>query len=109
MVGENDNLTPDEFTGILNSLGITKAGEIFDDTKFDNLQKALIEDENAGQKILSDFFIVDPLNAAADTLPVSYRIMGQKFIIDSYILSNVVYDKTKSLRMMPVPCVFCAG
>ena len=103
MVGESDNLTPEELSGILNNQGIKRADEILDNAKFDSLQKALIEDENAGQKILSDFFTVDPFNAVADTLPVSYRVMGQKFIIDSYILSNVVYDKTRALRMMPDP------
>jgi hypothetical protein len=38
-----------------------------------------------GQKILSDFFLMDPGADEPGVLPVSYRVAGQRFIIDSYI------------------------
>ncbi|MBN1464328.1 DUF3160 domain-containing protein, partial [candidate division KSB1 bacterium] len=54
------------------------------------------------------FFIVDPFSNKPDELPISYRLSGQRFIIDSYVLANVVYDRIifenqKIWRPMPDP------
>jgi len=83
---------------------------------FENFQKALHATPEAGQRILSDFFIMDPFAEKPDPLPVSFRLMGQKFILDSYIFSNVVYDRIiyngqKVWRPMPDPldAVFVLG
>jgi hypothetical protein len=108
MVGESDNLTPKELAGVVRTQNLDKAGTLFDDTVFNAFQSALLATPEAGQRILSDFFIMDPFAEKPDPLPVSYRLMGQKFIIDSYIFSNVVYDRIiyngkKVWRPMPDP------
>ena len=108
MVGEDDNLTPAELDAIIESQGISSADELLDDTVYDALVAALTESGDAGQRILSNFFIMDPFSEEPDELPISYRLMGQKFIIDSYIFSNVVYDRIiyngqKVWRPMPDP------
>ncbi len=43
---------------------------------------------------------------------MSWRLSGQRFIIDSYILGNVVFDRVvykgqKVMRMMPLPSMPC--
>jgi len=108
MIGESDNLTPDEFAGIVNKLSITGAADLLDDARYDAFLEALTESADYGQRILSNFFIMDPYSAEPDKLPVSFRLMGQRFIIDSYIFSNVVYDRIiyedcKIWRPMPDP------
>jgi hypothetical protein len=108
MVGESDNLTPNEFTQIIEQQGITSADQLLDDAAYDALQSALIASDDSGQKILSDCFLVDPLSSTPDTLPVSFRLMGQRFIVDSYIFSSLVYDRIifqnhKIWRPMPDP------
>jgi hypothetical protein len=108
MVGESDNLTPAELADLVNAQGITGAADLLDDPTYDAFQEALTSSADYGQRILSNFFIMDPYSTEPDALPVSFRLMGQRFIIDSYIFSNVVYDRIiyedrKIWRPMPDP------
>ena len=108
LVGEPDNLTPAELALITANLGITGADRLLNDTLYDSFLSSLSRDPASGQRILSDIFIMDPFSSTPDPLPVSFRLLGQRFIIDSYIFSNVVYDRIvfngqKIWRPMPDP------
>lgn len=108
LVGKSDNITPGAFSSLLDNIGITSAQQILDSLTFKNLQAALNNDPDLAQQILSDFYFMDPQTDEPGILPVSYRLSGQRFIIDSYILGNVVFDKLiqdgkKLMRMMPNP------
>lgn len=109
LVGESDNLTPTEFTDLLIAQNIDGADDLLDDATFDALQVALKASLEYGQQILSMFIRGDLAPGPEPVaLPVSHRLMGQRFIIDSYIFSNVVYDRivfegAEVLRMMPDP------
>lgn len=108
MVGESDNLTPGELAEVLVSLSISRADALLDDAVYDSFQAALLASAGSGQRILSDLFIMDPFSEKPDVLPVSFRLMGQRFIIDSFIFSNLVYDRIvyegkKIWRPMPDP------
>ncbi|MBC8181272.1 DUF3160 domain-containing protein [candidate division KSB1 bacterium] len=108
MVGAADNLTPDELSQIVDSLNFSDANELLNDDSYETFQNALLTSNNSGQKILSNFLLMDPFSTEPDTLPVSFRLMGQKFIIDSYVFSNVVYDRIiyqnqKVWRPLPDP------
>ncbi len=108
LVGESDNITPEQFGNILQKLGISDASVLCDTNRVNGLLSALNSNPELGQKILSDFFLMDPGSDTPGVLPVSYRLSGQRFIIDSYILGSVVYDRlvymgTKVKRMMPMP------
>jgi hypothetical protein len=107
-VGESDNLTPEELSLIISDQNISQADDLLDDTVYDNFQTVLISSLNYGQRILSNFLLMDPYSSEPDTLPVSFRLMGQRFIIDSYVFSNLVYDRIiyqdeKVWRPMPDP------
>ncbi|HNX80456.1 MAG TPA: DUF3160 domain-containing protein, partial [Prolixibacteraceae bacterium] len=95
---------------------ITSAVQLTDTTVFKALKRSLGSDPGLGQKILSDFFLMDPWAEEPGVLPVSYRLSGQRFIIDSYILGSMVFDKVvfngeKVMRMMPKPldAIFALG
>jgi hypothetical protein len=108
LVGESDNLTPAEFLQILSQQGISHATDLLDDANYDKLQLALLTSQNAGQKILSNILMMNPFSAEPDTLPVTFLLMGQRFIVDSYIFYNVVfpqiiYQNKKIWRPMPNP------
>lgn len=108
LVGESDNLTPNELSQILREQGIQSPTELIDDTVYDDFQAALLNSQSAGQKILSNFLMMDPYSSEPDTLPVSYRLMGSRFVIDSYIMYNVVfpqiiYQNKKIWRPLPDP------
>ncbi len=108
LIGESDNLTPQELAGVCDSLQITNPIELLDDTTYQKFFSAISHSVNAEQKILSNFFIMDPFSSQPDTLPVSFKLMGQRFILDSYIFSQLVYDRIifqdkKVWRPMPNP------
>lgn len=106
LVGESDNLTPAEMRQILAEQGVTSAAQLLDDPTYDAVTTALRSSQNAGQKILSNFMMMDPFATEPDTLPVSYCVLGQRFIVDSYIFYNVVfpqifYQNQKIWRPLP--------
>jgi hypothetical protein len=106
-VGESDNLTADEFKAILGQSGVSSADKLLSDSMYQALSAKLSVTPEAGQKILSQVIMT---TNSSDTLqlPVSFLLMGQRFIVDSYIFGNVVFDKIihngqKIKRMMPDP------
>ncbi len=107
LVGPPDNLTPEELTGICNDLHFG-VNSLTDDGSFRQFREKLKENNEYGQKILSNFFFVDADKENPAELPVSFRLLGQKFIIDSYVFSQVVYDRIyhdgeEVYRMLPDP------
>ena len=109
MVGEADNLTPWEYSDLIKSASETEnAASLLSDEVYDPYYDAVSTSLLGEQKILSSIFISDPCDPEPMKLPVSYRIFGQRFIIDSYVFSNVVFDRItyqgqKVKRMMPDP------
>jgi hypothetical protein len=107
MVNESDNLTPQELDDTITRLDI-KAPDLLDDNRYDHYQTVLKSNVNAGQKILSSILLMDPYDPKPGELPLSFRLMGQRFVIDSYVFSNVVFDrivfnKEKIWRGLPDP------
>jgi len=108
MVGESDNITPTELSNIIIIQNLTNAAQLLDDTTYDTYYEALQQSNAAEQKILSQFMMMDPWSEEPGELPVSFRVMGQRFIVDSYILFNVVFDRIvyqdqKIWRPLPDP------
>lgn len=73
---------------------------------------ALIADLLAGrygeQLINSHWLSTDPYSAEPTPLPPSFAFLGQRFIVDSYVMANVVYDTivhdgVKVPRVLPDP------
>ena len=61
----------------------------------------------SGQRINSQILYSNPFNPEQLQPPSAFLLLGQRFIIDSYVFGNVVYDKiihkgTKVRRMLPV-------
>ncbi len=92
MVGPDDNMTPSELNGLSNRL-LGSPADLFDKTSFSEFKDSLNASDDYGQKIMSNFFYVDPYSEDPGQLPVSYKLLGQKFLIDSYIFSEVVFDR----------------
>jgi len=108
MVGKSDNMTPGELSVVIAEQNLTSAEELLDDPTYDSYYSALKESNGAEQKILSQFMMMDPFSPEPGELPVSFRLMGQRFIIDSYVFFNVVFDRIiyqgkKIWRPLPDP------
>jgi len=109
MVGESDNVTPWEYGKIISMVpGLNSAEQLLSDEIYDPYYELVAGAPEAEEKILSCIFYSDPYDPEPGQLPVSWRLFGQRFVIDSYIFSNVVYDRiiykgSKVMRMMPDP------
>ncbi|MFC2115591.1 DUF3160 domain-containing protein [Bacteroidota bacterium] len=107
MVGPDDNMTTAELHGLSERL-LTSPADLFNENTFSVFKDSLNSSDDYGQKIMSNFFYVDPYSEDPGQLPVSYKLLGQKFLIDSYVFSEVVYDRiivngVKIWRGLPDP------
>ncbi len=107
MVGPDDNMTPGELRA-LSDEALSAPSDLFDEDAFDSFMKELNGSDDFGQKIMSNFFYVDPDTSDPSQLPVSFKLLGQKFLVDSYVFSEVVYDRIifegkKIWRPLPDP------
>ncbi len=109
MVGESDNLTPWEYSRIIdNASNLASADQLLSDEIYDPYYEIVSTSLEAEQKILSCILFSDPYDPESEVLPVSYRLFGQRFTVDSYVFANVVFDRIvyqgeKMLRLMPDP------
>lgn len=103
MVGEKDGMDPrdlDRFredTGLLTLDDLAAAAD-------SELKAALVAGSYGIQRIQSQILYVGPDGDPID-LPRVYLLMGQRFVIDSYVLHNLVYDRVRAVspRMLPDP------
>jgi hypothetical protein len=98
-VGESDYMTPPEVDTLLDDLGgVATAAQMSDAA----LAQAVIDGGYGQQLISSHIVFVGPTET---TLPLSlsFALFGQRYVIDSHVLSNVVWDRTEAQRMMPNP------
>ena len=107
LVGPDDNMTPAELNTLKEQL-LTSPEELFEEAAFSTFMENLNASDDYGQKIMSNYFYVDPDATDPGQLPVSYKLFGQKFLIDSYVFSEVVYDRIvyqdkKIYRALPDP------
>jgi len=93
-VGESDNVTIACLKGLTTELGVVRASELLDLTRFKGFQTALLEKGWAYQRILSQMLSSGNFLATDQIQPASsFLLMGQRFVIDSYVTGSVVYDK----------------
>jgi hypothetical protein len=107
LVGPDDNLTPAELKGLSDNI-LTNPADILDSETYNRFTDSLNSSDDHGQKIMSNFFYVDPNSDEPGKLPISFKLLGQKFLLDSYITAEVVYDRIiwngdKIYRDMPDP------
>lgn len=103
MVGEKDGMDPrdlDRFradTGLLTLDDLAAAAD-------GELEAALAAGSYGIQRIQSQILFNGP-DGDPIVLPRVYLLMGQRFVIDSYVLHNLVYDRVRadSPRMLPDP------
>lgn len=106
-VGQSDNTTLSDLGHFLADAKIETAGDVF---KADQAQLlSLLTTRDYGQQqITGQLLTVSPNNSKPLPRPISFMLMGQRFAIDSYIMSNLVYDRLlvkdrKVRRALPSP------
>ncbi len=105
MVGRSDNLTVflmldlcEKLEAKTDAAGLVK--------NFDKLKDELKSGKHADQMIRSQLVISSPGSTIKVPPPSVFQVFGQRFIMDSFVLAQVVYDSIiykneKQMRMMP--------
>jgi hypothetical protein len=94
-VGESDNVTLSNIDELLQTTGITDPVQLTDTLKLLAFQDSLISKPFAFQRINSQILMSDPMIPDSIIPASSFMLLGQRFIIDSYITAQVVYDRIK--------------
>lgn len=103
LVGEQDNVMAKHLHELFASVGIQKASDLLDKTVLGTFQETLAKQPYAFQHIMSQILYNNPGNPEQIRPASAFLLVGQRFIIDSYITGNVVYDRvnTGEPRMLP--------
>src|SRR5579883_669834 len=91
-VGTTDSLTFAQLQSLLQSANIQSLADIPSTEVLRSLQTRLLTGELGVQSIPSDIFY-SPLGPEQTRLPRSFTVCGQKFVMDSWALSQMVFDK----------------
>jgi hypothetical protein len=90
-VGKTDSLNLSQLGQVLTAFGAPKAANITPQL-LDALHTHIQAGKIGEQHIRGEWFCVDPSDPNKFILPRSFTFMGQRFILDSWVLSKVVYD-----------------
>jgi len=98
-LGESDTMTATQIDALLADLGGLDAARAASDTR---VEATLRAGGYGIQRIASQIMVND---GSAATLPLarSFALFGQRYVLDSHVFSQVVYDRLPSKRMLPNP------
>lgn len=103
-VGEHDYMTVPQLGELMSDLEITELGEL-EDLSDAKITQAIV-DGGYGTQRISSHYMVNGVGSGTLPLSSSFALFGQRYVLDSHVFSNVVYDRVKEgslMRMMPDP------
>ena len=102
-VGESDNMTVADFPALRTTTGVATSAALAA-LPDDVLAQALLDGGFGIQRIASQVLLVPPAGANAP-LDRVFLFFGQRFIVDSQVFSDVVFDRVRGepKRMLPNP------
>jgi hypothetical protein len=105
-VGDQDNVSFGQLTSELAEQGITSAADLLPVGAWSAFHDKLMQKPYAGQRIISQLLGSNPYDAAQIKPASAFLLVGQRFVVDSYVTGNVVYDRilfqgSKIRRMLP--------
>lgn len=100
-VGEQDNVTLPNIEEVLAESNISGIDQLLDTLVVKDFQEVLKSKSYSGQKILSQILLHDPFSPDKIEPASAFMPFGQRFVIDSYVTGNVVYDRVSAKRMLP--------
>ena len=103
LVGPSDNVTLTELARLKQSAQIPSAAELLDPAIMQRFETELATGQYSAQSILSQILVQDPMNPEALDPPYAFLLMGQRFLLDSYVMGQVVFDRIETFRELPSP------
>ena len=107
LVGRSDNLSVFMLLDIMKKAGADTLAAALDAKKLEKMKDAIKNGKHAAQMIRSQFVISNPMDTYKVPPPSVFQVFGQRFIMDSFVLAQVVFDSIifqnrKQRRMMPM-------
>ena len=94
-------MTFPNLNALLSELNITNAADLLNDNKLDLFQESLNTKSFSQQQILSQVLYSDPFFPDGISAASAFMLFGQRFVIDSYIIGNVVFDQISYMGEKP--------
>jgi hypothetical protein len=91
LVGKADSLNFSQLGVVLEDAGIADAAKVTPEA-LAQLRTRILQSKIGEQHIRGEWFRVNPTDPRPFVLPRSFTFMGQRFILDSWALSKIVYD-----------------
>jgi hypothetical protein len=106
LVGKSDNLSVFGLLDLLKEQGLRTVDDVTDGRALAALKTAIEKSAAARQAIRSQVLVSDPDSLRKVPPPALFQLFGQRFALDSFVLSQVVFDAIiyngrKQRRMMP--------
>ncbi len=93
MVGESDNVTLSNMLTLMEATRTDSASQLLNADLWKAFEDTLSRKAFAFQRILSQILIANPNDPESIRPASSMLLLGQRFIVDSYVTGNVVFDK----------------
>ncbi|MAF12903.1 hypothetical protein CMK11_20830 [Candidatus Poribacteria bacterium] len=102
IAGPSDNVTPENMRALIAQTRLPSAAALLDVPTWRAFQATLLDQPYAAQRILSQI-LSSPAGGGQIEPASAFLLLGQRFIMDSFIMGNVVYDKIPggARRMLP--------
>ena len=103
-VGESDNMRLPEMASLMSDLGLDEPAG-FSALSDDEIARAIMTGGYGTQRI-SSHIMINGLREGTMPLSSTFLLLGQRYVVDSHVFSNLVYDRVQGgdvFRMMPNP------
>jgi hypothetical protein len=93
-VGLSDSLNPPGMLAVAEQAGLDSVADLYDPEGFLGFVRTALESGAGEQRIRSQVLSENPSYEDGFTpIPPMFHVMGQRFIVDSFVFSNVVADR----------------
>jgi hypothetical protein len=94
-VGESDNVAMPDLLFMKQAVQFQFADELLDSLMMVTFEDTLLNQSFAHQKILSQVLYSNPMVPDSIVPASAFLLFGQRFVIDSYVMATVVFDRIK--------------
>lgn len=92
LVGRSDGLDLDSMQSALRRARVTQVAELRFSDALARIRAALLEDAGSHSQIRSAWLAASENGLTETPIPLAFQLFGQRFVLDSFLLSKVVYD-----------------
>lgn len=93
LVGRSDNTTLPDLQRFVRDIGNPAPGALLQEPEPDRILNQLETHDYGQQRITGQLLVSNQNSSTPLPRPVSFLLFGQRFALDAYVMSNLVYDR----------------